>query len=57
MQITQSFELQRPDLESCGAEAKLSLPLSITEPCSINTCEPLKEIVKNCLSYKKVGKL
>jgi len=48
MQITQSFDLRRPDLQSCQAEAMLSL--FITECCSVNTCEYLEDIVKNCLS-------
>jgi len=54
--VTQSFKLQRPDLESCRAEVMLTL--FIAEHCStriycIKTCNHLKEIVKNCVSYKK----
>jgi len=56
MQITQSFEIQRPDSESCKAEAMLSL--FIAENCSINTCEHVVEIAKICLLlYKEGGKL
>jgi len=58
MQITQRFELQRPDLESCRAEGMPSmLSLLITEHCSVNTCNHLAENVKICLSYKKGGKV
>jgi len=52
--VAQSFKLQRPDLESSRAEAVFRL--FITEHCStycIKTCNHLKDIVKNCVSYKK----
>ena len=60
--VTQSFELQRPDLESCRAEAMLRLFKA--ERCfytvdrhelfyCMKTCNHLKKIVLNCVSYKK----
>jgi len=56
--VTQSFKLQKPDSESCRAKAMLRL--FIAEHCStycIKTCNHMKEIVKNCVSYKRRGKL
>jgi len=54
MWISQTFELQRPDLESLHRLRLCSLCLSLsTAPLRINTCGHLKEIVENCLSYKK----
>jgi len=64
--VTQTFELQRPDLESCRAEAMLRL--FIAERCfyrvdhhesfyCMKTCNHLKEMVMNCVSYKKQDKL
>jgi len=66
--VTQSFKLQRPYLESCRAEAMLRL--CIADRCSTQlykTCNHLKELVcvwelcviqrENCVSYKKRGKL
>jgi len=54
MQITHSFELQWPGLESYNTKAMFSL--FITEHCSVNSCEHLEAIVKNSQSCKG-GKL
>jgi len=53
MHVTESFQLRRPDLESCRVEAMLSL--FIAERCSINTCDNLKDIVINCHTKKEVS--
>ena len=63
---THSFEIQRPALESCRAEAMLLL--FIAKRCfytvdrhellyCMKTCNRLKEIVMNCVSYKQRDKL
>ena len=60
--VTQSFELEGPDLESCRAEGMLRL--FIAERCfyavdhhelfhCMKTCNHLKEIVMNCVCIQK----
>jgi len=59
LNVTQSFKLQIPDFESCRVEAMLRL--FIAEHCSsakhMQPFERKELCVKNCVSYKKRGKL
>jgi len=58
---TQSFELQRPELESCRAEAMLRLSLSLlllyenTQPFAIRDRQELCVIEKNEVSCSDVA--